>query len=100
VTSKDTQTQISASNVVVLYAKHERTTIIEDSNNAVSVYINLTGQGDARFFRDGVMVQGKWQRKTEQEFFQFLDSAGNAYSLKPGTTWFELVPTDYQLDLK
>ncbi len=99
-TSPDTSTQISASNVVVLYARHEKTNIIEDANNAVSVYIPLTGQGDAAFFRDGVMIQGKWQRKSEQEFWQFTDSAGNTLALKPGTTWFEIVPIGYQLDLK
>jgi len=99
-TGKDVEAQISAANVVVLYARHERTNIIEDANNAVSVYIPLTGQGDAHFFRDGVMVQGKWSRKTEQEFWQFTDSAGNALALKPGNTWFEIVPIGYQLDLK
>lgn len=99
-TGKDVETQISASNVVVLYARHERTNIIEDANNAVSAYIPLTGQGEARFFRDGVMVQGKWERKSEQEFWRFTDSAGNPYALKPGTTWFEIVPIGYSLDLK
>jgi len=99
-TGKDTQTQISAANVVVLYARHEKTNIIEDANNAVSVYIPLTGQGDAQIFRDGVMIQGRWQRRSEQEFFQFVDGSGNTIALKPGTTWFEIVPIGYQLDLK
>jgi hypothetical protein len=99
-TGTDTQTQISAANVVVLYARHEKTNIIEDQNNAVAVYIPLTGQGDAAFFRDGVMIKGKWQRKSEQEFWQFTDSAGSALALKPGVTWFEIVPLGYPLDLK
>ncbi len=100
VTGPETKTQVSTSNIVVLYAKHEKTDIIEDSNNSVSVHITLTGQGDARFFRDGVMVTGKWQRQNEQEFFHFTDSSGNPYSLKPGNTFFEIVPLGFQLDLK
>jgi hypothetical protein len=96
----ETQTQIRATNVVVLYAKHEKTDIIEDSNNAVSVHIILTGQGDAQIFRDGVMIQGKWQRQSEQEFFRFVDASGNTIALKPGNTWFEIVPIGYQPDLK
>ena len=100
VTGKETQTQIRASNVVVLYATHEKTDIIEDSNNAVSVHITLTGKGDAQFFRDGVAVAGKWERTSEQEFFKFTDSTGNPVTLKPGNTWFEVVPIGYQLDLK
>jgi hypothetical protein len=95
-----TQTQIRASNVVVLYARHQPTEIIEDDNNYVSVYINLVGQGDATFFRDGVMVQGKWKRNSEQEFFQFTDASGNSFALKPGNTWFEIVPLGYQLEVK
>lgn len=94
------KTQDAAGNVVVLYAKHEKTDIVEDSNNAVSVHIFLTGQGDANFFRDGIMVKGKWMRQSEQEFFSFLDASGNPYSLKPGNTWFEIVPTGYALDVK
>jgi hypothetical protein len=95
-----TQSQVRANNVVVLYAKHEKTNIVEDSNNAVSVRITLTGQGDAQFFRDGQMVRGKWSRNSEQEFFKFTDATGNSYSLKPGITWFEIVPIGYTLDLK
>ncbi len=99
-TSKEVMTQVSTANVVVLYARHEKTSIIEDSNNAVSVYIPLTGQGDAQIFRDGVMLAGKWQRRSEQEFFKFTDANGNVIPLKPGNTWFEIVPVGYQLDLK
>ena len=95
-----TQSQVNTANVVVLYATHEKTDIIEDSNNAVSVHVILTGQGDATFFRDGVMVNGKWQRRTEQEFFNLTDAAGNPYSLKPGNTFFEIVPIGYKMDLK
>ena len=96
----ETKTEVSAANVVVLYAKHEKTNIIEDSNNSVSVHIYLTGQGDAQFFRDGIMVRGKWQRQSEQEFFRFTDAAGNPIALKPGNTWFEIVPIGYVLDIK
>ena len=45
-------------------------------------------------------MTGKWQRQTEQEFFDFVDSSGKPYSLKPGTTFFEIVPLGYKPDLK
>lgn len=99
-TGKAAPTPVQSNNVVVLYADHQKTNIVEDTNNAFSVRIYLTGQGDAAFFRDGVMIRGKWQRLYEQEFFQFVDAAGNPITLKPGTTWFEIVPTGYTLDLK
>lgn len=96
----ETRSQVRATNVIVLYAKHEKTNIVEDSNNAVSVHIYLTGQGDAQIFRDGVMIRGKWHRQSEQEFFEFVDASGAQITLKPGNTWFEIVPTGYTLDLK
>jgi hypothetical protein len=95
----ETRTQVTASNVVVLYADHERTNIVEDSNNATSVYINLVGQGDAAIFRNGVEVRGQWRRHGVQEFFEFADGAGDPISLRPGTTWFEIVPTGFNLNL-
>ena len=91
--------QVTASNVVVLYAQHEMTNIVEDSNNAMSVYINLVGQGDAAIFRDGIQVRGKWQRNSVQATLEFVDEAGGVIPLKPGTTWFEIVPLGYSLNL-
>jgi hypothetical protein len=94
----ETRTPITASNVVVLYAHHETTQIVEDSNNAVSVYIDLVGKGDADVFRDGVHIRGTWQRRSAQEFFTFVDSSGAIIPFKPGNTWFEIVPQGYGLD--
>jgi hypothetical protein len=94
-----THTRVTASNVVVLYAEHDQTNIVEDSNNAMSVYINLIGHGDAAIFRDGVAVRGHWQRHSVQEFFEFVDDTGKLIPLKPGTTWFEIVPLGYKLKL-
>ena len=98
--SGESRVQVTAANVVVLYARHEATDIVEDANNAVSVYINLTGQGDADIFRDGVRLRGSWQRDSVQEFFRLTTSTGETISLKPGNTWFEVVPIGFDLDVK
>jgi len=98
-TSGETRTQVAASNVIVLYSRHETTTIVEDSNNALSVYIDLVGQGDVDIFRDGIRIRGKWQRNSVQEFFTLVDESGKPIPLKPGSTWFEIVPIGYALNL-
>lgn len=87
--------QISAANVVVLNARYDPTEIIEDTNNFASAFIELTGEGDAQIYRDGVRIKAKWQRPTLQHFFKFLDANGNEIPLKPGNTWFELAPLGY-----
>ena len=94
----ETRTPVTATNVVVLYTHHEPTQIVEDSNNALSVYIDLVGEGIADVFRDGVHLRGKWQRNSAQAFFTFVDDTGKIIPLKPGTTWFEIVPPGYALD--
>lgn len=97
-TSGETRTQVAASNVVVLYARHETTAIVEDSNNTLSVHIPLVGQGDVDIFRNGIQIRGKWQRNSVQEFFTFVDESGKIIPLKPGNTWFEIVPMGYILN--
>lgn len=87
--------QISAANVVILYASHEATDIIEDSLGFTNVYIALTGENRVQILRDGQVIEGKWHRPTLQQFIQFTDTNGKEISLKPGNSWFQIVPTNY-----
>lgn len=100
ITSNIASAQVNAANVVVLYARHEATDIVEDANNFTNIYIVLTGEGRAQVLRDGVMVEGRWRRPTLQHFFEFVDQAGAVIPLKPGNTWFQIVPTGYLPTLK
>ncbi len=88
-------TQVSAANVVVLDAEYQPTNFIEDSNNFASAFVELTGSGVARIYRDGVQITATWRRPTLQHFFQFVDASGNTITLKPGNTWFEIAPLNY-----
>jgi LysM repeat protein len=90
--------QINADNVIVYFADHQDTDIIEDTNGATSVRIIVNGKGPAMFFRDGKMNKGFWQTDgTRTPFFTLED--GNPYSLKPGNTWVEVVPTYYVIGI-
>jgi Protein of unknown function (DUF3048) N-terminal domain/Protein of unknown function (DUF3048) C-terminal domain len=90
--------QVHAANVVVINAPHHPTDphdFTEDTNNFTNIFIELTGSGPAVVFRDGMQISGTWRRPTLQHFFQFLDANGNPIPLKPGNTWFEIVPPSY-----
>ncbi len=90
--------QISAANVIIYFAEHQDTDIVEDSNGATSVRIIVNGKGPAWFFRDGKLNKGFWQTDgTRTPFFTYED--GRPYSLKPGNTWVEVVPTYYIIGL-
>ncbi len=88
--------QIAASNVVVMQVKYEPTDFVEDTLNSYSAFVEMTGSGTALFYRDGVKIEGRWERPTLTSFFKFTDGNGNELALKPGNTWFELAPLDYQ----
>jgi len=91
--------QIAASNVIVYFAEHQDTDIVEDSNGATSVRIIVNGKGPAWFFRDGKLNKGFWETDgTRTPYFTLED--GTPYSLKPGNTWVEVVPTYYTIGVE
>lgn len=94
-TGDEKTSQISAANVILLYASHEATEIIEDSLGFTNVYVGLTGEGKVQILRDGHVTDGRWRRPTLRGFFIFTDSSGKEIALKPGNSWFEILPTNY-----
>jgi len=94
-----TKEQITADNVIILYAEHKKTDIVEDTNGATAIDIVLTGSGRAQLCRDGVMVECRWVQKAANELIQYYDNDGKLVPLRPGKTWIQLVPTDYSLTI-
>jgi len=89
--------QLSAANVIILYAEHLKTDIVEDSLGSTAIDIVLTGKGRAQLFRDGIAVNCTWQRPDGGGLIEYYDDAGTKVPLKPGQTWIELVPPDYEI---
>jgi hypothetical protein len=88
--------QISAANVIVYYAEHLPTDIVEDSNGATSIRIIVNGEGRAQVFRDGVVMEGLW-RDDGSQTPEFVFANGEPIPLKRGNSWIEVVPTDYEV---
>lgn len=93
-----TREQIHAANVIVLFAEHHETDIIEDAFNHRSIEMKLIGSGDLLLFRDGQMYRGRWTRAQRSDMLTFTDPQGNPLPLKPGNTWFEVVPLEAKLN--
>ena len=49
------------------------------------------GNGDAWFFSNGQLVEGKWSRTDRTQPIQYTDINGQPMRLTPGKTWVELV---------
>ena len=90
----NTLEQITTANVVVIYADHQFTDIVESEfqgNKSYSIQINLMGQGDAILFRDGQQYNGKWVRDYKNAIIGLRTVQGTVLPLKPGQTWFQIV---------
>ncbi|MGB1286748.1 MAG: DUF3048 domain-containing protein [Aggregatilineales bacterium] len=96
-----TQRQISADNVVVVYAGHYLTDIVESGrgeNVHYSAHIAVWGEGEGIVFRDGLRYEGRWYRPLRSDMLMFFTSEGEHLYFKPGQTWFQVVPLPEQMD--
>ncbi|MCB9458898.1 MAG: DUF3048 domain-containing protein [Anaerolineaceae bacterium] len=97
----NTEEQISAANVVLIYAGHYLTDIVESQWQDTihwSVQITVWPEGDAVILRDGVRYEGRWLRPSRDELMTFQTNEGDIIYLKPGNTWFQLLPLPEQMD--
>jgi len=95
-----TKEQIAASNVIMLYAEHRKTDIVEDSLGSTAIDIYIQGSGRAQVCRDGVVIEGRWSQPAAGALVEFYDESGQIIALKPGKTWIQLVPPDAEVVIK
>lgn len=91
--------QLTAANVVLIFAHHVEDEIWEEmhgdqSNWKRSIQIQVWGSGSALVFRDGKMLQAYWEREARDHMLTFQDGAGHPLPLKPGNSWFQMIPLD------
>lgn len=99
-TDQNTGQQLSAANVVVVFAVHQVNRSIceffaNDVCQAFSTEIQLWGQGPAMILRDGQLYEGTWRREQRNDMLTFHDDAGAAIPLQIGNTFFQVVPLHY-----
>lgn len=100
-TDADSGAQVTAANVVILYARHwDDESIVEGEWNGTVFYsteIELQALGPATLIRDGIAVDGFWMRWAEDVPLTFWadEEAAQPLALKPGNTWFQVVPLDF-----
>lgn len=77
---------ISADNVVVLLVPHDFYSVSPEI-----VDIQFYGNGPGYAFRDGQAYELEWARPDENGVLRLLTRDGEAFPLKPGVTWFEVM---------
>ncbi len=96
-TDRATGKQITASNVVVLWAKHEAAS--RDKFGSVTYRIVLTGTGRCSVFRDGQRYDGTWEAGSDSPP-TFKAEDGAQIKLTPGNTWIQVVQTTVNITMK
>ncbi len=93
--------RLSAANVVVIIANTVQTLIPEQGTTLTtgacsnaSLEIQLWGEGPVKILRDGKVYEGKWLRGDRHAAFRFVDAQGKDIPLKPGNSWWQIVPAD------
>lgn len=96
---KDAETgrQVSADNVVVMWAKYDAAS--RDVVGSTTYDVTLGGSGRATLFRDGVRVECTWVAEKDSPP-RFRDSDGKAVKLKPGRTWVEVIPLNGTITIR
>jgi len=96
-TDKATGKQLSARNVVVMWAKY--TPASHDKVGSTIYDITLAGTGRVSVFHDGVCWNGTWTA-TKDAPPKFTSSDGRQIRLTAGNTWFQVIQTSTVITLK
>jgi hypothetical protein len=99
-TDANTGRQLSAANVVIVFALHQldRSICLYATGDVCSNFpteIQLWGWGEAIIFRDGQQYPAIWKREHRSDMLTFYDSEDNPLPLQIGNTWFQVVPYHY-----
>lgn len=87
-TDLENSEQLSAKNVVIMFAKEEGPVDKEHH-----MLYTVTGKGKAIVFQNGVAIEGTWEKAIGTDRIEFLDSKGSQIPFVRGQIWIEVVPS-------
>lgn len=59
--------------------------------------MDTVSDGEALIFRDGIVIEGTWKKKSDTGRTYFYDSDGKEVQLNAGPIWVEVVPTEREI---
>lgn len=90
--------QLKADNVVIMRVETS-TGGRRDSSGNPTLTLEVVGRGSATILRDGKAYKARWRKDDVDEHFEWRDADGEPFTLKPGKTWVEMLPTKGSLSL-
>lgn len=95
---KNTDQQLSAKNVVVLFMREARANDGYEGN--LHLLYGTRGSGRAVVFMDGKQITGTWSKKDRTSRTIIKDAKGIEIKFTRGKIWFEILPQGNTLDVK
>jgi hypothetical protein len=86
---RTTGEQLAVDNVAILMVDTFR--YAGQTGTGEQLDMDLSTSGKAFFFRDGMMMEGRWQSGGPNAPLQFVDPDGALFALHPGTTYIGIV---------
>ena len=90
----ETGDQLRADTVVV------QKTIVTIVDSYGRRHIQTIGSGEAIVFRQGIMIEGTWQKNSLEGRTRFYDAEGEEIGFTPGQTWIQVVPLKARVETK
>ncbi|MBE0430154.1 MAG: DUF3048 domain-containing protein [Thermoleophilia bacterium] len=88
--------QLMPKNVIIQYVNTSVDPIVDDVGGSPGQLFDLIGTGPVQIFRDGLMIDGSWQRESLGEMTTYVDAAGQPIPLNRGLTFVQLVSMNFQ----
>jgi hypothetical protein len=95
---KNTNKQLTAKNIVVLYMQESNAH--DGYENNIHLLYKTKGVGKAVSYIDGKEIKGTWRKDGRTSRTLLFDLAGAGIKFNPGTIWFEIMPTDGVITVK
>jgi hypothetical protein len=86
---------IVARNVVVLWMD----SWLIPGDEAGRLDFQQVGSGRLLAFTDGVAIEGSWRRTAIRNVTEYRDELGTTLLLTPGSTWFQVVPSNVPVEI-
>lgn len=95
---KNTNKQLAAKNVVVLFMKESNAN--DGYENNVHLLYQDKGTGKAVLFKDGQEIKATWKKAKRESRTIITDSTGAEIKFDRGLIWFTILPSDSVLTVK
>lgn len=89
---KDTSKQLSAKNVIIMFADESMANDGYDGSGAHILY-DLKGTGDALIFQNGKAIKGGWAKDSPEDRTIYSDATGKEIKMVRGQVFVEILPT-------